>query len=107
MFHLYFAAIYTFYTVTNFFLPFFTGGLRDCNGDRIVFIFLGLLMMLGQFIFAFGVYSHSIFIMIIGRLILGWGVEALLPIQSSFVSQYYREKHMVAQTHYHYISPQS
>lgn len=60
-FHVYFAALYTFYSVANIFLPFFTGGLRDCNGDRLIFILLCLLMILGQCIFSYGVYL-SIFL---------------------------------------------
>jgi len=46
-FEIYFAALYIIYALGNALLPLFTGGMRDCNGDKKIMIFIGIIMIFG------------------------------------------------------------
>ncbi|CAD8090515.1 unnamed protein product [Paramecium sonneborni] len=74
----------------NSFLPFFSGLIRDFYGDRKSIIFQNVLCTLGQIIVTFGISSGSQFVFIIGRILLGWGIESLLIILTSFICSYYK-----------------
>lgn len=89
-FDVYFVALYIIYAVGNAFLPVFTGGMRDCNGDRIVLGSLAIIMMVGQVLFCWGVNEKWVLMMILGRVFLGWGVESTLPILVSYLAPYFR-----------------
>jgi hypothetical protein len=39
-FDLYFASLYIIYAFGNAFLPLFTGGMRDCHGDRLIITYI-------------------------------------------------------------------
>lgn len=64
-------------------------------GDRFVVIMLGVLIVLGQTIFTYGVLQKSFMIMYLGRIVLGWGIESMLPTLTSFISPYYLEDYLV------------
>ena len=87
--------MYSVYAFANIFLPFISGGFRDVLGDRFVMIMLSVLVVLGQTVFVYGVMEKSFLIMYIGRIILGWGIESMLPTLTSFISPYYRNDYLV------------
>lgn len=42
-----FAALYIIYALGNAILPIFTGGMRDCNGDKPILTAITIIMILG------------------------------------------------------------
>jgi hypothetical protein len=46
-------------------------------------------------IFAYGVYDKSFMIMYLGRIISGWGIESVVPTQTSFISPYFKDDYLV------------
>ncbi|CAD8093747.1 unnamed protein product [Paramecium primaurelia] len=74
----------------NSFLPFFSGLIRDFYGDRKSIIFQNGLCVIGQIIVTFGISSGSQIVFIIGRILLGWGIESLLIVLTSFICSYYK-----------------
>ncbi|CAD8156248.1 unnamed protein product [Paramecium octaurelia] len=89
-FDLYFASLYIIYAFGNAFFPLFTGGMRDCHGDRIIMTYIVAIMIMGQLTFTIGVYFKSFLLMILGRLLLGCGIESLLPLWSSFLAPFFK-----------------
>lgn len=91
----YLAIIATIYFLTNTFTPFLSGCIRDGLGDRFGLLFLNATCVLGQLIVTFGVEAKSLLVFGIGRVILGWGIEALLIILTSLIAAYYRQGYFV------------
>ena len=102
-FHIVYALLYLVYSVTLIVLPILSGGVRDTKGDRYMLNLLGLLVIVGQLAFTMGVLYRSIMIIILGRLLLCWGVQSLIPLHSSYFSQYFREGSIVFEYLYIYI----
>ena len=98
LFEIYFGGLYSVYAFANIFLPFISGGFRDLLGDRFVIIMLGLLVVLGQTIFTYGVILKSFWVMYLGRVILGWGIESMLPTLTSYICPYYKDDYLVCNT---------
>jgi len=46
-------------------------------------------------IFVYGLILKNFWVMFLGRIILGWGIENIVPIQTSFISKYFKKDHLV------------
>ncbi|CAD8054055.1 unnamed protein product [Paramecium sonneborni] len=84
------ALLTTFHYLLNSFLPYFSGVIRDSCGDSFAILFQNSLCVIGQFIATIGTHSGSKTTFIIGRLIIGWGIESLLIVLTSFICSYYK-----------------
>ncbi|CAD8077369.1 unnamed protein product [Paramecium sonneborni] len=93
-FELYYGGLYSLYSFANIFLPFISGKIRDQKGDRIVLILMVILVMIGQSIFVYGVHQKSFMVMYLGRIISGWGIESVVPTQTSFISPYFKDDYL-------------
>ncbi|CAD8138332.1 unnamed protein product [Paramecium pentaurelia] len=80
----------TLHYLLNSFLPYFSGVLRDSYGDTFAILFQNLLCVIGQFITTIGAHSGNKITFIIGRIIIGWGIESLLIVLTSFICSYYK-----------------
>jgi MFS family permease len=69
--------------------------MRDRIGDRSVLVFQGILIILGQIIFVYGIILKNFWVMYLGRIILGWGIEDIVPTETSFISKYFKEDYLV------------
>ncbi|CAK85786.1 unnamed protein product (macronuclear) [Paramecium tetraurelia] len=93
-FEIYFSGLYSIYSFANIFLPFITGRLRDAMGDRMILLQTVSFVFIGQGLFAYGVMIKSFIVMYLARIILGWGIESVQPIQTSFVSPYFKDDYL-------------
>lgn len=89
-FEIFFALLYFLYAFGSAILPLFTGGMRDCNGDKVIMCLVALNMVVGQLLFIVGILWKSVILMIFGRIVLGWGVESLLPLLASYLAPFFR-----------------
>jgi MFS family permease len=46
-------------------------------------------------IFVYGLYLKNFWVMYLGRIILGWGIEDLVPTVASFISKYFKDDYLV------------
>ena len=63
-----FQLMYSVYSLPNIILPLIGGILIFQFGNRVMYITFGLLVLIGQFIFAFGCNANSTTMMLIGKL---------------------------------------
>jgi len=73
----------------NIILPFFGGLLVMYFGIRTMYFVFGVFLMLGQFIFALGGSYNSIYIMLLGRIIFGFGGESLNITQNGMICKWF------------------
>jgi MFS family permease len=84
-----FNLMYSVYSLPNIVLP-LLGGILICKfGHRVMFIVFGLCVLIGQFIFAMGCSTNSIYTMLIGRVIFGIGGESLNNTQYSIIVEWF------------------
>lgn len=93
-FESYFALLYTVYSVPNIILPFFGGFFVDKFGVRICLVVFILLITAGQVITAFGLSIKSWPVMLIGRVIFGFGGESLAVANSAVLAQWFKGKEL-------------
>ena len=86
-----FAWLYTVYSIPNTVLPFLGGFFVDKMSARLMNIVFCGCILVGQFIFAVGVFAGSFPIMIAGRVVFGLGGESLCVGQSALVQQWFCE----------------
>ena len=55
---------------------------------------LGFLLILGQAIFTYGIIVHSFLWLYVGRILVGWGIESILPKQTTFIAPYYKDGYL-------------
>lgn len=68
-----FSLLYTVYSVPNVILPFFGGYFVDSWGVRICLLIFACLITIGQTVFALGLSLKSWPLMLVGRVIFGFG----------------------------------
>jgi MFS family permease len=81
--------LYSVYSMPNIILPFFGGLLVMYFGIRTMYFVFGVFLMLGQFIFALGGSYNSIYIMLLGRIIFGFGGESLNITQNAMICKWF------------------
>jgi len=89
-----FNALYTAYSAPNTVLPFFGGFLVDKLGCRIMLMMFTVFLVVGQVIFAFGASLNSFYVMIIGRIVYGFGGESLCVAAQTLLADWFLGKEM-------------
>jgi MFS family permease len=93
-FETYFSLLYTVYSVPNIILPFFGGFFTDKFGARICLLIFCSFITLGQFVFALGFSMKNWPIMLIGRVIYGFGGESMGVANSAILSEWFKGKEL-------------
>lgn len=75
-------------------IPFIGGALIDKIGARIVFIITCMFCVLGQFVFSLGGLHNLFWVMIVGRIIFGFGGEVLQGSQSTIISNWFKPREL-------------
>uniref|UniRef100_A0A7S2U807 Lysosomal dipeptide transporter MFSD1 n=1 Tax=Attheya septentrionalis TaxID=420275 RepID=A0A7S2U807_9STRA len=88
-FETHFNLLYTVYSVPNVILPFFGGKFVDRFGASFCLVSFASLTLLGQLLFAFGTEAKSWGIMLLGRIIYGFGGESIVVAQSTLLSSWF------------------
>jgi len=85
--------LYSVYSFPNIILPFFGGALIDrWLGVRLGGILFGVLVCLGQILFAFSSHFQSsvgFYIALAGRVLFGFGGESLSVAQSAYIAKWF------------------
>eukprot|EP01038_Epipyxis_sp_PR26KG_P009922 gene9922-13345_t len=89
-----FSLLYTVYSIPNIVLPFFGGYFIDKWGVRLCLIIFVSCISIGQFVFAFGLSIKSWPIMLLGRVIYGFGGESLGVGNSAILSVWFKGKEL-------------
>ncbi|GJJ69094.1 hypothetical protein EMPS_01440 [Entomortierella parvispora] len=84
------STLYSVYSLPNTVLPFLFGHLVDRLGPQRVLLVLSSCVCVGQTIFAIGVQSRQIWMMLIGRAIFGIGGESCGVAQASITTMQFR-----------------
>ena len=93
-FETYFSLLYTVYSVPNIILPFFGGYFTDKFGSRICLLVFCGFITLGQFIVALGISMKSWPIMLVGRVVYGFGGESMGVANSAILSEWFQGKEL-------------
>lgn len=75
-------------------IPFIGGALIDKIGARIVFIITCMFCVLGQFVFSLGGLHNLFWVMIVGRVVFGFGGEVLQGSQSTIISNWFKPREL-------------
>src|SRR5438128_664677 len=78
------------YSAPNCVLPFLGGLLADYVGSGPALITYALCICVGQAMFALGVSSRQLWLMLLGRAVFGLGGESLGVVQSGITSTWFR-----------------
>lgn len=89
-----FSLTYTLYAAPNVILPFFGGYFVDKFGVRICLLVFASLILAGQIIFSFGVSIKSWPVVLIGRLVFGFGGESLTVANSALLAEWFRGREL-------------
>jgi len=81
--------LYTGYAIPNLFMPLLGGILNDKIGTRNALMIFMIILNIGQGIFWYGGHMMNFNAMFIGRVVFGFGCEAMYVCQSSIVSSYF------------------
>ncbi|RKP22152.1 MFS general substrate transporter, partial [Rozella allomycis CSF55] len=84
------ASFYTAYSIPNIVLPFFGGMMVDKWGNRKLIISFSLIVCAGQLMFAVATAYRSFIFMLLGRILLGIGLESLGVAQTTFITSWFR-----------------
>jgi MFS family permease len=93
-FETYFSLLYTVYSVPNIILPFFGGFFTDKFGARVCLVVFCGFITLGQFIFALGLSMKSWPVMLLGRVVFGFGGESMGVANSAILSEWFKGKEL-------------
>eukprot|EP00455_Lapot_gusevi_P027029 TRINITY_DN2857_c0_g1_i1.p1 TRINITY_DN2857_c0_g1~~TRINITY_DN2857_c0_g1_i1.p1 ORF type:complete len:486 (+),score=203.08 TRINITY_DN2857_c0_g1_i1:75-1460(+) len=86
--------LYTVYSIPNVILPLFGGFFVDRLGTNITLFVFCALIAGGQAVFALGVSTASYPIMLVGRVLFGFGGESLSVAQSTLVALWFQDKEL-------------
>lgn len=89
-----FNLLYTLYSFPNIILPFFGGNLVDRFSASICLIVFFIFTFLGQLIFAIGVSMKNWNLMLLGRLVIGFGGENMCVAQSALIASWFSGKEL-------------
>ena len=84
-----FNLLYTAYSMPNVILPFFGGIFVDRYGAEVCCLVFLCFTFLGQLMVAYGVFSKSFTVMIIGRVVFGIGGESICVASSSLLQKWF------------------
>ncbi|KAF9964046.1 hypothetical protein BGZ70_007003 [Mortierella alpina] len=84
------STLYSVYSLPNTVLPFFFGTLVDRFGPQAVLLGLSSCVCIGQTIFALGVQSRQVWMMLVGRAIFGIGGESCGVAQASITTMQFK-----------------
>jgi MFS family permease len=85
VFHL----MYSVYSLPNVILPIVGGVLIYKFGYRLMFLIFGFCVLLGQLLFSLGCSTHSVPLMLLGRIIFGLGGESLNTTQYAIIVEWF------------------
>jgi len=85
-----FNLLYSVYSMPNIILPLFGGLLADYIGVRFAVNLFGLLVFVGQGVFALGAYTENFELMIFGRFLFGLGGESLTVTQLPLIAKWFK-----------------
>jgi len=88
-FEFYFNLLYSLYALPNIILPFISGILITKYGTRQMYNILSVLLITGQTIFALGCQYNSMYTMLIGRIVFGFGGESINITQQTMVIKWF------------------
>lgn len=89
-----FALTYSVYSFPNIVLPFFGGYFCDRVGAHRVMFACAIFLCAGQVLFAFGVSVSSVPLLLMGRVVYGFGGENMTVSASSLLAEWFRGKEM-------------
>lgn len=90
-----FTSLYALYSWPNVIMCFFGGLLIDkVLGIRLGAIIFLLLLVFGQFLFAFGAFSGQFWVMQLGRFVYGLGGESLSVAQNTYVVAWFKGREL-------------
>ena len=89
-----FQLLYSLYSFPNVVLPFFGGVLVDRVGARTALLLFGSFITMGQCLLALGASSKSFTLMLVGRIVFGFGGESLTVAQSAIVSLWFKGREL-------------
>jgi MFS family permease len=89
-----FSLLYTVYSIPNIFLPFFGGYFIDKLGARKCLFVFAASLTAGQTVFAFGVSIKSWPVMLLGRVIYGFGGESISVGNSAVLADWFEGKEL-------------
>jgi MFS family permease len=81
--------LYTVYSAPNTILPFFSGALTQRFGERQVWCTTGACLVVGQLACAFGVQLRQVWLIILGRVVIGLGAEIIGVLGYDVVTRWY------------------
>jgi MFS family permease len=84
-FEYFYSMMYSVYSLPNIVLPIVGGLLIFRFGNRIIYIYAALCIMIGQFIFVIGITKKDVFWTLFGRVIFGLGGETINTTQSTIL----------------------
>ena len=93
-FEYYYDLLYSIYSVPNIVLPLLGGTLVDRAGLYFSLNLFSLLILLGQITFALGCQFDSFYVMLLGRLIFGFGGESISVAQSALIERWFQSKEL-------------
>lgn len=82
------------YSIPNIFLPFFGGYFVDRFGVRLTLFATTLFITAGQIVFAVGLSAKSWPIMLLGRVVYGFGGESLGVANSAVLADWFKGKEL-------------
>ena len=82
--------LYTGYAVPNIIWPLFAGQVIDKIGCRLSILIFVSLIFIGQSLFTIGCFAQSFILLLIGRVTLGIGGEAVVVIKVPIMARWFR-----------------
>jgi MFS family permease len=89
-----FSLLYTVYSIPNIFLPFFGGYFVDKFGVKITLVATTSFLTIGQSLFALGLSMKSWPVMLLGRVVYGFGGESLAVANSAVLAEWFKGKEL-------------
>lgn len=86
--------LYTLYSVPNVLLPFFGGVFVDRFGARLMLLAFSMAILVGQIIFAIGSSTSNFNLMLVGRVVFGFGGESLGVAQGTLVASWFKNSEL-------------
>ena len=89
-----FNLLYSVYSMPNIILPFFGGTIVDSLGAHTAVLLFAMFTLLGQILFAIGASRKSWNIMLIGRIVYGFGGESISVATSTLNNKWFQGKEL-------------
>jgi len=89
-----FNLLYSVYSIPNIILPFFGGAIVDSLGAHMAVLLFSMFTLMGQILFAIGASRKSWTIMLIGRIVYGFGGESISVATSTLNNTWFQGKEL-------------